>query len=399
MEQAQKKWMQEISATVEKEVGEIRRLLTEQVEDIKKQLQEVQTTTVPVSAPVPPPPPPAPPAAPVQETSDVAARETVVGDKTSKASSFGNLSVGQIQGHLREIEKLRRDMAVVRQLQKEMREGTDSVVSELKEKAQQLRLQEKEDAGKQVSQSAARQFIEEGKEKLLSSSDKITARLEDLQDTVDQLKLDVTQRKCRPSEAQMAHCRKEKKVVAEEIKEFGDYIVKVKPKWKKTWEQELQTIVKEQQMLKEQEGLLLDMQDDLTALVEVFEQIEKICAYQAKAKPVVREFHVAPAEEGFEGMTSVLKQVATIDVDHERRLRALDQAEKMRQRELDNRIDEFERELTSFVDAKKLKKTGGAEEADRLRRQKDEDILRQIYLQQKEKEKQESNSEEHEEAS
>lgn len=367
-------WAQEMNAAMEKEMSEIRKMFVEQVETIKQQLSDMQAQAPP---PTPQPEPPTPTIS-TQHQSATVSTDTLA--NSTEDVSQATVSVRDIKAQLRHVETLRRDMAVLRQLQREMRQDADTTVQELKNKLHELREKDKAEP-KQTSQSEARAFIEEGKEKLLTSSDKITARLEDLQDTIDQLKLDVTQRKCRPSEAQMAHCKKEKAIVAQEIEEFGAYIVNVKPRWKKTWEQELQTIVKEQQMLKEQEGLLLDMQDDLTALVEVFEQLEKICAYQAKAKPVVREFHVAPAEDGFEGMSSVLKQVATIDVDHERRLRALDQAEKMRQRELDNRIDEFERELTDFVDSKKLKKTGGAEEIERLRQQKEKELLRQLYMQ------------------
>ncbi|ORZ24204.1 actin interacting protein 3-domain-containing protein [Absidia repens] len=296
-----------------------------------------------------------------------------------------------------EIEKLQRQVMILRQAQSEQHEEHNKVVKELQDENQQLKeLVDKKSDGDEVSSMAkatpsqARHYIEQGKEELLTSSDKITARLEDLQDAIDHLKLDVTQRKCRPSETQMEHCREERKALGDEIEAFGVYITKVKPIWKKTWEQELQTIVKEQQTLKEQEGLLLDMNDDLAALQEVFENLEKICAFQEKSRRQVREFHVAPPEDGFEGMTSVLKQVATIDVDHDRRLKALDMADRMRQRELANRTDDFEKELSTFVDNKKLKKTGGAMEIDRLRQEKDEAIRQQLFKEKQQQKQQQS---------
>ncbi|KAI8059861.1 actin interacting protein 3-domain-containing protein [Gongronella butleri] len=304
---------------------------------------------------VPPPPPPPPP--PMVDTT-------------------------QLKSLQQQVEKLQRDIMVLRQTQTELEQDKKRVQQQLDDKSKaytELEQQSKQAVLKPSSPSQARQFIEDGKTKLLTSSDKITTRLEDLQDMIDHIKLDVTQRKCRPSQAQMQHCDDERKSLGEEIDAFGKYIAQVKPVWKKTWEQELQNIVKEQQALKEQEGLLLDMNDDLEALQEVYEQLEKICAYQAKAKPQLREFQVKPAEEGHEGMSSVLRQIATIDVDNDRRLKALEMADKMRQREIANRIDDFERELTSFVDHKKLKKTGGAAEIDRLRQEKDKEMLQQIY--------------------
>ncbi|ORZ21412.1 actin interacting protein 3-domain-containing protein [Absidia repens] len=294
-----------------------------------------------------------------------------------------------------EIEKLQRQVMILRQAQMELQEEHAKTVTHLEEQNLKLKtMSDKETNNAQqaatikATPSQARHYIEQGKEELLTSSDKITTRLEDLQDAIDHLKLDVTQRKCRPSETQMEHCREERKALADDIEAFGTYIAKVKPTWKKTWEQELQTIVKEQQTLKEQEGLLLDMNDDLCALQEVFENLEKICAFQEKSHHQVREFHVAPPEDGFEGMTSVLKQVATIDVDHGRRLKALEMADRMRQRELANRTDEFEKELSTFVGHKKLKKTGGAMEMDRLRQEKDMDMIQRLYKEKQQQQQQ-----------
>lgn len=294
-----------------------------------------------------------------------------------------SISKEQFEAQRQEIDTLRRDIAVLRQLEQEMKEETATLIADIKEKAETAKAKESKEAEVQLSQIAvARTSLEDGKKTLIEKSEKITSRLEELQDTIDQLKLDVTQRKCRPSEAQMSHCAQERKALGEEIEEFGQFITQVKPRWKKTWEHELQTIVKEQQTLKDQEYLLSDMKDDLDALLEVYEQLEKICAYQANARPQVREFRVAPAEEGFEGMSSVLKQVSSIDVDHDRRVRAMEQAEKMRQRELANRIDDFEKELVGFVENKKLKKTGGALEIERIRKQKDEEIRKALYAEQ-----------------
>lgn len=404
--ESQKEWLSEVTTAFNKELTETRRMFTEQMDEIKKQIvesnarnheadeekerqliQQVTTHILSQHQQLKP----QPPAAAEEEEEQEGSREEPEEEKeampeqeASAAPAANNagpiMSKEQFEAQRTEIETLRRDVAVLRQLERELREGTASVISEIKEKAEKVKEEAIKKADADLNQtSTARSQLEEGKKSLLEKSDKVTSRLEDLQDTIDQLKLDVTQRKCRPSEAQMTHCANERKALAEEIEEFGKYIAQVKPRWKKTWELELQTIVKEQQTLKDQEYLLSDMKDDLDALLEVFEQLEKIYAYQANTRPQPREFRVAPAEEGFEGMSSVFKQVSTIDVDHTRRLRALEQAEKMRQRELANRIDDFEKELVGFVDSKKLKKTGGAMEIDRLRKQKDEEMMKAMF--------------------
>ncbi|ORX58292.1 AIP3-domain-containing protein [Hesseltinella vesiculosa] len=377
--------------SIQKDHDASRAWMTEQLGQLKKDLetktsmdlkateaslQETLTSlqsTVPVRAPASPadaapsnessasiPPPPPPPPMPSADPSKIKSLEE-------------------------QVDKLQRQVMVLRQSKVDVEQQVNSLKEQLEDKTRAysaLETKSKQDllsskTGSTPSQQ--RQYIENGKTELLGMSDKITNRLEDLQDMIDHIKLDVTQRKCRPSGTQMQHCGDERKALGEEIAAFGQYIGQVKPVWKKTWEQELQNIVKEQQTLKEQEGLLLDMKDDLEALQEVYEQLEKICAYQAKSKPVVREFLVKPAEDGHEGMSSVLRQIATIDVDNDRRLKALEMADKMRQRELANRIDEFEEELSHFVDQKKLKKTGGAAEIDRLRQEKDRQLLQDMY--------------------
>ncbi|KAG0171364.1 Bud site selection protein 6 [Apophysomyces sp. BC1034] len=278
----------------------------------------------------------------------------------------------QIQEKQLEIDQLRRDLGVLRQVCAEFQKDTGDILCELKQKSMTLK-------EKPLVKSSAREYVDESKERSEKAAAAITTRLEELQDTIDELKLDVTQRRCRPSAAQLEHCDTEVKTLEKEIAGLSEEIKSFKPVWKKTWESELQNIVKEQQFLKEQEGLLLDLEEDHAALLEVLQQLQKVSEIQARKKSLTRRFRVTPAEEGFEGMSSVLKQVSTIEVDHSRRVKALAQAEKMRARELASRIDEFEKELVTFVDAKKLKRTGGTDEIERQRQKKNQAMLRQLY--------------------
>jgi hypothetical protein len=388
-EKSQKDWLSEVTSTFNKELSETCRVFTEQLDDMKKQITdnqkevEQQIVTILSEHRLPPSETAVAVVAEKEETAPVETEQVQEEEKASEPETVKQvISKEQFEAQRSEIETLRRDLAVLRQLDREMREGTSTILTEIKAKAKAI-TDAAANTPAPTTTSVARATLEEGKTALLEKSDKVTSRLEDLQDTIDQLKLDVTQRKCRPSETIMTHCANERKALAEEIEAFGQFITQVKPRWKKTWEQELQTIVKEQQTLKDQEYLLSDMKDDLDALLEVFEQLQKIYAYQANARPQLREFRVVPAEEGFEGMNSVLKQVSTIDVDHSRRLKALEQADKMRQRELANRIDDFEKELVGFVETKKLKKTGGALEIDRLRKQKDEEMMKAMFAEKK----------------
>ncbi|KAL1914834.1 uncharacterized protein VTP21DRAFT_7926 [Calcarisporiella thermophila] len=230
-----------------------------------------------------------------------------------------------------------------------------------------------------VEISKNRKELLDGKEKMLSQADTITGRLQDLQDFVDELKLDVTQRRSRPSENQLTYVQKEADELMTLIDEHGKMVRGVKPVWKRIWEEELQTIIGEQQLLKDQEDLLLDLEDDHESLMEVYANLRKVAAIQARAPPSPLEFRVPAPSDGHEGMASVLREVQTISVDHDKRLKAMAQAEKMRMLELNNRLDDFEKELQEFVAGGQLKKRGGAEEVERVRAQKNQEVLKALF--------------------
>ncbi|KAG9294171.1 hypothetical protein G9A89_021530 [Geosiphon pyriformis] len=279
--------------------------------------------------------------------------------------------VNDIKIQFDEVQNLRRDLGIMRQLYSEFQDETQHLIQSLTDKTT---------AVKQVAMTnvgSARAFINAGKMKLDAGSQQLLTRVDELQDIIDELKADVTQRKCKPRPSAVDHVKKESDAVEKELASLSNYVKTVKPQWKKTWEEELQTIVEEQRFLNHQEELLEDMQDDHHKLTEVFSNILKVVEIKSKSRP--KEFRVVPTEEGFEGLVTVLQEVRGIAPDSQRRLRAVQQAEKMRERELANRIDEFEQELTQFVSENKLKKTGGAQEVERLRQKKDEDALKELF--------------------
>ncbi|CAO3703492.1 unnamed protein product [Rhizopus stolonifer] len=230
-----------------------------------------------------------------------------------------------------------------------------------------------------LTELAGRKGIEEAQHVIKSVSELLTSRLERLQDDVDQLKQDITQRRCRPSKNRLRHCQTESEWLLKEMQELETRIKNYRPIWKKMWEAELQQIVKEQQFLKSQEVLWQELEDDYRSIQIVLEQATQISdIHERKKQQRGLEFKVV-AIEGFDGMSSVMKEVESIRVDHERRLRALDEAERARSRALAQSIDAFERELIDFVCLKKLKKTGGPEQVDKQREIIDKAIMRQMF--------------------
>ncbi|GAN07506.1 conserved hypothetical protein [Mucor ambiguus] len=282
----------------------------------------------------------------------------------------------KIKEQQKELELLRHDLASIHQFHNDYKKETEQLIEELREKSSKIVA-----STVVILDEKAHAEMNESREVTQKAATLITGRLEALQDTIDQLKLDVTQRRCRPSRNQLNQCQEESDRLKLEMSDLQARIKKFKPIWKKTWEVELQQIVKEQQFLKEQEALLVDLKDDHKAVLDVLDQLVKISEIQERKKQLGVEFRMTPpAEEGFEGMTSVMKEVSNIHVDHSRRVEALAQAESKRSKELSQRIDAFERELTDFVGLRKLKKTGGAQAVDKQRQEKDKAMMKQIFV-------------------
>ncbi|GJJ77899.1 hypothetical protein EMPS_10258 [Entomortierella parvispora] len=292
-------------------------------------------------------------------------------------SPQSKVSAAELKSQYDEIQTLRRDLGVMRQLYTELQTETKSMLGSLQGYTSQIRKQALE------APVSARLFIENGKVQLDKKSEDLTNKIEDLQDVVEDMKTNVTQRRGRPSDSSIVFVDKQCEVIGAEISELSDYIQTLRPSWKKTWEVELQTIVKEQMFLKEQEGLLEDLKEDRSSLLQTLGNLKKLMELQLKngglgSKP--KDYFFAPVvDDSFEGLKTVMEEVKLISPDSDKRLKAMAQMEKLRHIELSNRIDEFEEELTTFVGASKLRKTGGALEAERQRQQRDSENLKAMF--------------------
>ncbi|KAH7047201.1 actin interacting protein 3-domain-containing protein [Linnemannia elongata] len=284
-------------------------------------------------------------------------------------------SVAELKAHQEEVQTLRRDLGVVRQLYSELQSETKVMLGNLAGYTSKIRKQALE------APVSSRMIIETGKVKLDKKSEDLTNKIEDLQDVVDDMKINVTQRRGRPSESSMTFVDKQCEQIDKDIAELSDYIQTIRPSWKKTWEVELQTIVKEQMFLKEQEALLEDLKEDRSSLLQTLGNLKKLTELQVKnGGSGTKEFVFQPVvDDDFEGLKTVMEEVKMIEPDSNKRLKAMAQMEKLRHIELSNRIDEFEEELTTFVGASKLRKTGGALEVERQRQQRDSENLKAMF--------------------
>ncbi|CAO3587969.1 unnamed protein product [Absidia cylindrospora] len=303
------------------------------------------------------------------------------------------------------VNQVRNNFSILQKAIKEHEQNTEKLMTQLADYQQQQQQQQQEQ--KQQQQQEQQEQQEQQQQQNLEQKElsnhhlqkslqdmghALTTRLETLQDTIDDMKQDVTQRRCRPSPSQLDDCHKESDAVKDMIRSLGEYISQSKPSWKKSWEEQLQRIVSEQQCVKEYEHLVLDFEEDHSAILTVLQHLTQVSELQKRqpvgSNPVMVDISGGDNDDdddqghgggGREGMGYVLQQLQTIDVDHQKRLDALAQAEKRRARDMANRIDDFEKELITFVDTNKLKKTGGPEHLERQQQEKTKQLLMDLY--------------------
>jgi hypothetical protein len=160
-----------------------------------------------------------------------------------------------------------------------------------------------------------------------------------------------------------------------------DFLKREKPMWTKIWEQELNLVCTERDELTQQEDLMADLHGDLDDLTGVFKLVEEATRQQnlqngtaaGGMRSSSRNISLDTDIDPHKAKDGVLGEVRALQPNHETRLEAIERAEKLRQKELESRKGgEFQREVESFVEDGRLKKTGGADEVERMRRLKDE---------------------------
>lgn len=296
-------------------------------------------------------------------------------------SIVSDLAASRIMGDLKtqfdEVQNLRRDLGVMRQMYTDFISDTKESLGALRTQTASVRQLAAAKVG------GARAYIDSGKANLDTRSQNVLTKVEELQDTVETLKHDVLKRHISPKPALMRSLKADIESASTELQSLMEQIQTVKPMWKKTWEEELQNIVDEQQFLKYQEEFMADLQEDHKALSEVYGHIEKVITLRGSTGSGRSRaaFRPPPVEEGHTGLSTVMLEIRSAAVDPERRLKAIAANQKNREKELASRSDEFQAELNGFVQGKRLKLTGGAEEVERLRQKRNEMALKQMFNQ------------------
>ncbi|KAL6236460.1 hypothetical protein BDW75DRAFT_206864 [Aspergillus navahoensis] len=324
----------------------------------------------------------------VKEIARLAAAPAV---STASAPVTGEMRRVPVPGsasQMAELSSLRRDLAVLRQTYTDFSADIASSMGAIRAKADTVKSSAVEASVPSYEGDAGRARVNLGKKELAEESERLVARVDDLQDLIEDLRKDVVSRGVRPLPRQLETVGKDISAVTKEIKKMQEFLKREKPIWTKIWEKELQLVCEERDQLTMQEDLAADLQDDLEKAAQTFALVEQATKQQAmqngNSGPTLRNTSrnmvIDPAVDPVKAKDNVLGEVRALQPNHESRLEAIERAEKARQKELETRrVDLFQKELGTFVQEGKLKKSGGFEEAERLRRAKDERNRKEMW--------------------
>lgn len=313
---------------------------------------------------------------------------------TSSTSIVGSqkIPISGSGSQIAELQSLRRDLAVLRQTYANFTSDIASSMGAVRAKAGQVKTAAEDVSIPPYEGDAGRARVNTGKKELANESERLVARVDDLQDLVEDLRKDVVTRGVRPLPRQLEGVNRDISTAMKEIKKMQDFLAKEKPIWTKIWEKELQLVCEERDQLTMQEDLAADLQDDLEKAAQTFALVEQATKEQAMEKAnnggvtlraTSRTLGIDPTVDPVKAKDGVLGEVRALQPNHESRLEAIERAEKARKKELESRrIGLFQRELGAFVQENKLKKSGGVEEAERLRNAKDDRIRKEVWTRQ-----------------
>lgn len=297
------------------------------------------------------------------------------------------------RSQMNEVKGLKRDLAVMRQAYNSFVSDIGKSMTAVKEVASKVKVTAIKSSIPDVEgEGGGRAYVNSGKKSLATDSDHLVSRVDDLQDIVEDLRKDVVTRGVRPLPRQLETVSKDISVATAELKRMQEYLKREKPVWTKIWEKELDTVCTDRDLLTMQEELSADLEDDLEKAAQTFALVEQCTKEQMKdgnqpsgssagtPRSTSRGFAMDTAIDPQAAKEGVLGEVRALQPNHQTRLEAIERAEMLRQRELEERKDgEFKKELGQFVGEGKLKKSGGVDELERQRIAKDEAIRKEVW--------------------
>ncbi|KAK4686108.1 hypothetical protein P7C73_g4029, partial [Tremellales sp. Uapishka_1] len=270
-----------------------------------------------------------------------------------------------------EVQNLRRDLGIMRQLHVDFLTETKESFNNLRSQNTSMREIVKTKMG------GSRGLLDNSKLKLEAQCQDTIQSVEEISDIIDAAREDAYRRFVSPSKSQMAKIKLDLKKATDMADQFTRDVLLADPTWRATWAFELSRVMEEQRLLAYQNKLSTDLKNDLKDADEMLTNVEAFVVQRQASGPSRTNFR--PPSPEANSVPNLLMEIRTKEADPHQRLRAIELQQKAREKELASRQgDEFTNELSGFVSGRKLKKTGGTEEAERIRMRRQDQTLKKM---------------------
>ena len=279
----------------------------------------------------------------------------------------------QARAQLDEVQSLRRDLAIMRQIHVDFLGETKEAFAKLRKENTAMRDLVKTKMG------GSRAILDNSKAKLEALCADTIQAVEEVSDVIDAAREDAFKRFVHPSRSQMKKIEADLKKAHDMVASFANEVTAIDPTWRATWHFELSRVMEEQKLLPHQLKLTVDLKNDIKDAEEIFKNVSDFVDQRTtNAAKGLRSAFRPPTPDETSGVQNLLMEIRTKESDPNQRLRAIEAQQRAREKEKANKTDEFQDELAGFVQGKRLKKTGGTDEVDRQRQRKQEQTIRRM---------------------
>ncbi|KAL7418988.1 Bud site selection protein 6 [Cryptotrichosporon argae] len=310
------------------------------------------------------------------------------GPGPSLPPSGHGLAPAELRAQYDEVQNLRRDLAVMRQVHVDFLAQTKESFASLRAQNTAMRDVVKTKMG------GSRALLDHSKAKIEAQCQDTIEAVEDVSDTIDGAREDALRRGITPARGQLDRIRADLAKATAQVDAFAHDVTLAEPTWRATWAHELSRVMEEQRLLAYQNKLAADLKNDIKDATDMLDNVSAFVGQKAAAagagagrggaadagptrasKPFLRP---VPESEPADGIGNLLLEIRTKDADPTSRLRAIEQQQRAREKELASRTDAFSAELSGFVGGRKLRRTGGTEEAERVRQRRHDQTVKRM---------------------
>jgi hypothetical protein len=289
-----------------------------------------------------------------------------------RSVSAGSIPANNVdlQRHHKEVQDLRTDLAVLRQIHLDFLSGVKEQFTALRAENTAMREVVKSKMG------GNRAILDNSKAKLDAQCQDTIQVVEEVSDIIDGAREDALRRGITPSRVKMDKIQADLAKATSLVEVFSTDVTLAEPTWRATWLTELQRVTEEQRLLAYQNKLAADLKNDIKDAAEMLGNVNAYVGQRAGAPG--KKFRPPSPEQGAGGISTLLLEIRTKESDPNQRLRAIEEQRRARERELASQTDEFTDELAGFVQGKRLRKTGGTEEAERVRQRRHDQTVKRM---------------------